>query len=133
MESNLTGLLPEALLIGVPEIDVQHEEIFCRIEALKAKSFGSGPPSLDGFESLLDYLEWHFASEERLALQRGVDFADHARVHQENLQTLRKTLRAVRDGSRDVHSFLRYIEYWFERHITEEDKPFGDSLRSWTS
>lgn len=133
MESNLTGLLPEALLIGVPEIDVQHEEIFRRIEALKAKSFGSGPPSLDEFDSLLDYLEWHFASEERLALQRGVDFAEHARVHQENLQTLRKTLRAVRDGSREVHSFLRYIEYWFERHITEEDKPFGDSLRSCTS
>ena len=133
MESNLTGLLPEALLIGVPEIDVQHEEIFRRIEALKAKSFGSGPPSLDEFDSLLDYLEWHFASEERLALQRGVDFAEHARVHQENLQTLRKTLRAVRDGSREVHSFLRYIEYWFERHITEEDKPFGYSLRSCTS
>jgi hypothetical protein len=32
----------------------------------------------------------------------------------------------VRDGARDVHSFLRYAEYWFERHITDEDKPFAD-------
>ncbi|MEF8738682.1 MAG: hypothetical protein V5B35_19605 [Candidatus Accumulibacter necessarius] len=40
--------------------------------------FGSGPVSFDEFHSLLDYLEWHFASEERIARQLGVDFADHA-------------------------------------------------------
>ncbi|WP_313951483.1 hemerythrin family protein [Accumulibacter sp.] len=132
MESNLTGLLPEALLIDIPEIDVQHEEIFRRIEALKAISYGSGPASLDEFASLLDYLQWHFASEERLALQLDVDFVDHARVHQENLHTLRKAFAEVVDGTRNVHSFLRYTEYWFERHIAEEDKPFAASLRART-
>ncbi|MCB1941148.1 MAG: hemerythrin family protein [Candidatus Accumulibacter sp.] len=128
-ESKLTGLLPEALLIDLPEIDVQHEEIFRRVETLKKSSFGSGPLSLDAFDSLLDYLQWHFASEERLALQCGVDFTDHARVHEDNLHTLRKALDAVRHGSSDVHSFLRYTEYWFERHISEEDKPFAAGLR----
>jgi hypothetical protein len=29
----------------------------------------------------------------------------------------------------DVHSFLRYAEYWFERHIADEDKPFAARLR----
>lgn len=130
MESNLTGLLPEALLIDIPEIDVQHEEIFRRIEALKATSFGSGPVSLDEFGSLLDYLKWHFASEERLASQLGVDFADHARVHRENMHTLQKAFSEVGAGTLDVHSFLRYTEYWFERHIAEEDKPFAASLRA---
>ena len=129
MEYPLTGLLPTALLIDLPEIDVQHEEIFRRIETLKNSSFGSGPVSLDEFHSLLDYLEWHFASEERVARQLGIDFADHARVHDDNLRTLRKALAAVHDGSRDVHSFLRYAEYWFERHIIDEDKPFAARLR----
>jgi hypothetical protein len=48
----------------------------------------------------------------------------------ENLQSLRKAFGEVRDGSRDVHSFLRYAEYWFERHIIEEDKPFAASVRA---
>jgi len=129
MEHTLSGLLPKELLIDLPEIDVQHEEIFRRIETLKISSFGSGPVSLGEFHSLLDYLEWHFASEERLARQLGVDFADHAVVHDENLRTLRKALAAVQDGSQDVHSFLRYAEYWFERHIADEDKPFAARLR----
>ncbi|MEF8698020.1 MAG: hemerythrin family protein [Candidatus Accumulibacter sp. UW26] len=129
MEINLAGLLPEALLIDLPEIDAQHEEIFCRIEALKETCFGSGPVSLDEFDSLLNFLDYHFASEERIAREVGADFVVHAVVHQENLQALRKAFVEVRDGARDVHSFLRYAEYWFERHITEEDKPFADSVR----
>ncbi|MCB1965798.1 hemerythrin family protein [Accumulibacter sp.] len=130
MEYTLTGLLPAALLIDLPEIDVQHEEIFRRIEALKRASFGTGPVSFEECHDLLDYLEWHFASEESVARERGVDFADHARVHDQNLHMLRRALAAVHDGSQDVHSFLRYAEYWFERHIAEEDKPFADRLRN---
>jgi len=129
MEINLAGLLPEALLIDLPEIDAQHEEIFRRIEALKETCFGSGPVSFEEFESLLEYLKYHFSTEERVAGEAGAGFVDHARVHRENLQALGKAFREVRDGARDVHSFLRYAEYWFERHITEEDKPFADSVR----
>lgn len=129
METQLAGMLPDALLIDLPEIDAQHEEIFRRIEALKAACFGSGPAPLEGFRSLLDYLKYHFASEERVAEQTGVDFSSHAEVHRENMQVLRKAFSEVLDGSRDVHSFLRYIEYWFERHITVEDKPFAARVR----
>lgn len=129
MEFKLAGLLPEALLIDLPEIDAQHEDIFRRIEALKVACFGSGPVPLDDFDGLLNYLKYHFASEERIAQQVGVNFVSHASVHRENLRALRKALREVRDGFRDVHSYLRYIEYWFERHIAEEDKPFADRVR----
>jgi len=129
VEIKLAGLLPEALLIGLPEIDAQHEEIFRRIESLKVSCFGSGPVSFDQFESLLDYLEYHFASEERLALEVGADFDSHAAIHRDNLHALQKAFGEVRNGARDVHSFLRYAEYWFERHICEEDKPFADSVR----
>ena len=130
MEINLAGLLPEALLIDLPEIDAQHEEIFRRIESLKAACFGSGPVSFDDFASLLDYLEYHFASEERIATAVGVDFAGHATVHRDNLHALQKAFAEVRNGARDVHSFLRYAEYWFERHIAVEDRPFAVSVKN---
>ena len=130
MHINLAGLLPAALLIDLPEIDYQHEEIFRRLEALKAACFGSESVHLEGCDSLLDYLQQHFATEERIAHQTGADFIDHARVHRENLHALRKAMAEVHRGARDVHSFLRYAEYWFERHITEEDKPFAVSVRA---
>ncbi len=130
MEINLAGVLPEALLIDLPEIDVQHEEIFRRIESLKAACFGSGPAPLEDFQGLLDYLKHHFATEEQVALEAAADFVDHAKVHRENLHALRRAFGEVRHGKRDVHSFLRYAEYWFERHINEEDKPFAASVRA---
>lgn len=129
MEINSTGLLPEALVIDLPEIDAQHEEIFQRIESLKGACFGSEPISFSTFDRLLDYLEHHFNTEKRIAREVGIDFLDHDAVHRENLQSLRKAFDEVRNGARDVHSFLRYAEYWFERHISEEDKPFAASVR----
>lgn len=77
MEIMLKNLLPEALVIDLPEVDAQHEEIFTRIERLASKA-----------------------------------------------------LNEVRRGASDTYSFLRYVECWFERHILEEDKPFGVRLKS---
>ncbi|MBL8398753.1 MAG: hemerythrin family protein [Candidatus Accumulibacter sp.] len=130
MENHTTDILPQALLIGIPSIDAQHENIFRRIESLKESCYGSGPDSLDEFVSLLNYLEFHFATEEALASTLGVDFLDHSTVHRSNLQSLHKAFDGIRSGARDVHSFLRYAEYWFERHIAEEDKPFAASVHA---
>ncbi|HQC79601.1 MAG TPA: hemerythrin domain-containing protein [Accumulibacter sp.] len=130
METNTAVMLPEALSIGLPEIDAQHESIFRCIESLKAICYGSGPASLEEFENLLEYLKYHFASEERLAGEVGVDFLDHATVHRKNLLALRRAFSEVQSGMRDLHSFLRYIEYWFERHITDEDKPFAATIHA---
>ena len=129
MQIHLASLLPAALVIDLPEIDAQHEEIFRRIESLKAACFGSESVSFEDFDSLLAYLEYHFTSEERIAHDVGVDFREHATVHRNNLYALRRAFDEVRCGARDVHSFLRYAEYWFERHISEEDKPFARSVR----
>jgi len=130
METNTADMLPQALLIGIPAIDAQHEHIFRSIESLKESSYGSGPESFDDFVSLLTYLEFHFASEEELARTLGIDFFDHSSVHHHNLQSLHRAFDGVRSGARDVHSFLRYAEYWFERHITDEDKPFAAAVHA---
>jgi len=129
MEIMFTGLLPDALVIALPEVDAQHEEIFGRIEALKAACLEGGDVPFEEFESLEAFFEQHFATEERIAQQAGLDFSEHTRIHQKNQRVLKKALEEVRSGTRDAYSFMRYVELWFERHIIEYDQPFAASLR----
>lgn len=128
MEIGLSPFLPEALLVDLPEIDAQHEDVFTRIEALKAGCFENGYANIAEFHGLLDVFEQHFATEERLAEEAGVDFSAHAKIHRDTLSLLRKALTEVLGGGHDAHSFLRYAEYWFERHIREDDKRFVATL-----
>lgn len=130
MEIYIAGLLPEALVVDLPEIDAQHEEIFHRIESLKAACFESSYVPIDEFSALLDYFATHFATEERIAEEAGLDFADHARIHTDTLRLLHKAFGEVVSGGQDVHSFLRYAEYWFERHINEDDRLFISVLQA---
>ncbi len=129
MDRMLAGLLPDALLVGVPEIDVQHEEIFVRIESLKDACFGNDAPPFDDCADLLRFLASHFETEETLARKARLEFSSHTQAHQTNFSALNRALEEVRSGARDVHSFLRYFEFWFERHILDQDKPLGLSLK----
>ncbi len=130
MENSIAGLLPEALLVDLPEIDAQHEEIFNRIEALKSACFESNYVPIDEFRALLEDFAVHFATEERIAGDAGLDFADHTRIHDDTLRMLHRALGEVISSGRDVHSFLRYCEYWFERHISEDDRVFLSVLQT---
>jgi hemerythrin-like metal-binding protein len=130
MDRMLTGLLPEALLIDQPEVDAQHEEIFTCIESLKIACVAGGNPDIGVFDDLLLFLGQHFATEERIAQEAALEFSSHAKIHHDSLFMLSKALDEVRRGANDVHSFLRFIEYWFERHIHTEDKLFGARLKA---
>lgn len=129
MNSMLAGLLPEALVIDLPEVDAQHEEIFGRIEALKDACLESGDALLEELESLGDFFAHHFATEERIAEQAGLDFSEHAKMHRTSLRIFNKAMGELRRGARDGYSFMRYIELWFERHILEYDQPFAACVR----
>lgn len=128
MDIKPTGVLPEALLVDLPEIDAQYEEIFARIERLKTACFESDTVPFEECEALLALLAHHFATEERIAACAELEFSKHTKTHRDTLQILSKALDEVHKGGRNVHSFLRYVEFWFERHITQDDKPFAASL-----
>jgi hemerythrin len=130
MDACFPGLLPEQLLVDLPEIDAQHEEIFCRIEALKTACFESSHVPFDEFEALIEYFAMHFATEERIAEEAGLDFVQHAQIHEDTLRLLGKALGEMVRRARDAHSFLRYCEYWFERHISEDDRLFIATLQT---
>ena len=129
MEIAFSPFLPDALLLDLPEVDAQHEEVFTRIESLKAGCFESSYVDIDEFQGLIELFERHFATEERIAREAGVNFSRHATIHRNTLDLLRKALSDILAGSADAHSFLRYAEFWFERHIRDEDKRFVAKLQ----
>src|SRR6185369_958764 len=105
MNADHAVFLPDALLINVPEIDAE--------DAAK----------------LLEILRTHCATEEALAREAGLEFSSHAAKHQQMLKGIAKTLDEVGEGHTDAFSLIRYLEYWFERHIREEDIGFGLRLQ----
>lgn len=125
----IPGMLPDGLLVDLPEIDAQHEEIFNFIDFLKTICFEHSHIPVNEFGKLLDYFAIHFSTEERIAEEAGLDFTDHAKIHTDTLRLLHKALGEVINGGQDAHSFLRFCEYWFERHIREDDKLFISALQ----
>lgn len=125
MDINSRALLPELLILGIPEVDAQHEGIFYRIENLKYLCVESTELPRVAIEELLSYLREHFLTEEIIAEAAQLEFSDHAEVHRQTLTTLGRYAALVLNGRRDVFSLLRYLEFWFERHIREEDQPFA--------
>lgn len=122
--------LPTELLIGVPEIDAEHEALFARLASLKAFCLENKQLPMAQADGLLTAMREHYLTEERLASGKMMDFSEHARQHQVVLLAVTKTLNEVVEGRANVFSLLRYLEYWFERHIAEEDMLLGLRLHS---
>lgn len=129
---NMTNcpMLPELLILGVPHVDAQHESLFCCIENLKYQCLESNELHQTLFNALLDDLREHFHTEEVIARTARIDFDEHAEIHRQTLNTLNTWGELVLSGQRDIFSFLRYLEVWFERHIREEDQPFANQLHA---
>lgn len=125
MDDGILLFLPGALHIGVPEIDSQHDAIFGRMVAMKELCLRNNALSLDDVGDLLEALRTHYATEEALAGRLALDFTEHAKGHREMLQMVGKALNDAVEGKADVFGTLRYIEYWFERHIAQEDRVLG--------
>lgn len=128
MEKKQTGFLPAALMTGETEMDVQHEGIFGRIEHLKNLAFETHSLPVEEVRALIDFLAEHFATEERLAQAAKIEFLVHGQEHARNLRLLNKAASELENGKLDRHTFLRYIEYWFEQHIADFDKRFAARL-----
>lgn len=128
MNDERRHFLPMALRIGVPEIDAQHESLFRRLASLKELCLsGNSLPAAEA-EGLLAELRQHFATEEEFAGTVQMDFSRHSMRHQGMLEAVSKALNDAVEGRADIFGVLRYIEYWFERHIAQDDMPLGACL-----
>lgn len=128
MEHKPQGMLPLELMVNHPTLDAEHDDIFCRIEAIKESSLAAETPPGDEVLALVSCFARHFATEDELARELGMEFSAHAREHAQALHLLDKACADLKSGRLDLRPFLRYLEYWFEHHINEFDKPLGRRL-----
>ena len=129
MAGALSGCLPVALMTGEAELDGQHDGIFSCIDRLKKLAFESEVLPPDEVRYLIDLLAEHFATEERLAKVANIEFLVHGQEHTRNLRLLERAVSELESGKLDRHTFLRYLEYWFEQHINDFDKRFAARLK----
>ncbi len=129
MRSSSLSYLPSTLVIDVPEIDEQHAHLFEQLETFKLSCIDHNAYQADEAEALFATLDAHCRTEEQLARQSGLDFRRHGEKHRLMLRSIRKMLDDMESPGADVFSLIRYVDYWFERHIQEEDRNLGVNLR----
>jgi len=125
MNTETAFFLPDLLVVDVVEIDEQHAELFAHLAQLKDLCIECNSLPVVEADALLQSLSIHCDTEEKLAVTAGLDLTNHAIKHQKMLKGIAHTLDEVRAGRTDVFSLIRFIEYWFERHILDEDKALG--------
>jgi hemerythrin len=120
--------------VNVAEIDKQHKKLLEHVNKLHA-----------GMEAQIDkqdlhqlvvnmyeYAVFHFAFEEKLMKQHGMDYIEkHHKEHKLLLEHLKHISDAVPDGKRPAF----YSEYdvsndWFFAHIMSSDRKMGAFLNS---
>lgn len=128
MNEDALRFLPLALHIGIEEIDAQHAELFGHLVRLKRLCLNINRLPANEADALIARLRKHFATEAHYAAEAGVDFAAHTVRHQTMLEQVAKALKGASSANVDVFGVLRYVEYWFERHIAHEDRELADAL-----
>lgn len=129
MRSSFLSYLPSALVIDIPEIDEQHAHLFEQLDNFKASCIEHNTYRADEAEALFATLMAHCRTEERLAGEAAIDFRRHGEKHRAMLRGIRKMLDDMENTGGDVFSLIRYVDYWFERHIQEEDRNLGINLK----
>ena len=121
-----------SLDIGIPSVDAEHREQLARMSRLQEAILGGGDPEAiaDDLESLTDYIDAHFTSEQILMREQAYpDYTAHLREHDAAIDLLRNLEGRVRSGdaaaSADVLSALKG---WLVAHIDRADRALAGFL-----
>ena len=110
--------------IGVEIIDVQHREIFRAYNSVVASYHNlERVVASEALEFLSDYIELHFAEEERvMAALRYPNLEQHKISHQKLLSEL-ETFRSDFEQKNTFLSFeiILFMRRWLINHILSED------------
>lgn len=129
MDRTKAAFLPLGLAVDVTVIDEQHAELFALLADLKRVCLERNEVPAAELDALINFLHDHFETEERLAREAAMNFSSHARKHQTVLKGIQRIADHVRNGEADVYSLIKYIEYWFEKHIVDEDKALAYNIQ----
>lgn len=123
-----------ALETGITEIDLQHRELFARIDQLlEAMKEGRGRDEVGNVLRFLDaYVVEHFGAEERLMRARAYPQVEaHARQHRQfeaDLEDLAREVERGGTGTLLVIRVNRQVLDWLRTHILGNDRAFATWL-----
>ncbi len=123
----------EALHLGVPSIDEQHQKLVIRANAVaEALATDGAEARLPGlFEDFLAYSEMHSKFEQALFEEHSLAGALEHRAEHENLIAQAReffaSLASAETANRHVTEFL---SDWLSDHVSKGDKAFAEQLRS---
>lgn len=137
MYSNtISPVFPEKLTLGIPDLDRQHETYFTM-----AARLGKAVPDirrvldddevdavLDILADLRDYALEHFATEETLMGEADYpELEPHSDEHNKFILDIGQMEAELMNGSAiPVVKVHQFVHDWFEDHIREHDKRFGE-------
>ncbi|BDG04225.1 bacteriohemerythrin [Anaeromyxobacter oryzae] len=122
------------LSVGVPEIDVQHEELFERVDALESAILRRDrAAAVRVLRFLLEYVRLHFAAEEALMAAfaypaRAAHEAEHAGFAR-TIEDLARVLDAEGATAALVHRMEREVSSWLRDHVFSTDLALGWYVR----
>lgn len=119
----------EAMKVGVPEVDYEHEELIGVINALGdlLRQGGSAEEARRLLGEIHAQIEAHFALEERIMRQNGfVGYEAHKEDHDRLLEQIRDIMAEAQTvGEKDLYDHLtRRLNAWFTEHFATLDRSF---------
>ena len=122
------------LLLGVDQIDRQHQELLVRASALNEALNAAAPQhEIEAkLSELINFTEMHFSSEEEMMRTYSYEgYAEHQAEHRKLLEQIHVVRRVLLDGTVVPRRILTLImETWIKQHIADLDKQFAMFLRS---
>ena len=113
-------------LLGVPEIDQQHQELANMINRLNdaVKNCASAEAAMHLFDDMILYARYHFDAEERLMNQYGyMEDEAHKQRHQRLIGEANYLREKFIQG--DELLVLQSLKDWLLTHILDTDKPLA--------
>ena len=124
----------EDFSVNVAEIDAQHKKLCDYVNKLHAgvEARVDREDLRRLLEGLVEYTRLHFATEERLMQEHGMQPASsHRKEHGKLLRLLEDTLISISEGSHPIfYSKYDVSNDWFLAHIMNHDKKLGAFLNS---
>lgn len=122
--------------IGVPKIDVQHKELFDKVNALLAacSSKEGKEEVVNTLNFLGDYVVKHFSDEEKLQVESGYpDYLNHKAAHDKFIKEYKDLKERFEQEGASLNFVItvnRVVVDWLIKHIGDADRAYGEFVKA---
>ena len=124
----------DRLILGIPVIDKQHENLFRIINNLHLACLKTTETAnhrlIQAAHEAVGYIKYHFSTEEKLMGLLGFSgFSHHKREHEDFIrEILIRYDQCQEENSFDPNYFVSFLREWVMSHIEVYDRVFADFL-----